>query len=273
MKAGSTSLHDYLNLHPSIFMSERKEIDFFVKERNYSKGLEWYKAHFPEKALYRGESSINYTKQHVFKNVPERIKNDLGEEVKFIYIVRNPVDRFVSNFTDSKTYGHIPPSFSINDFVKDLDSNPLIKTSLYNFQISEYIENFSRKNFLFIKSDRLKNYPEDTMREVFHFLGLEAIILEKEITRNSSGVKTYPSTLGGFLSKNPLIQNLKRKISPAAILQLKKALPFTSLTRKRIDGKIDRLSPENYSLVQNYLREDILSFGKMSNLDISDWIK
>ena len=31
MKSGTTSLHNYLNLHPEIYMSKKKETDFFSK--------------------------------------------------------------------------------------------------------------------------------------------------------------------------------------------------------------------------------------------------
>ena len=32
MKSGNSSLHDYLNKHPDIFMSEPKEINYYAKE-------------------------------------------------------------------------------------------------------------------------------------------------------------------------------------------------------------------------------------------------
>jgi hypothetical protein len=46
MKGGTTSLHYYLNLHPQIWMSREKELYFFVSERNWNKGIEWYKSNF-----------------------------------------------------------------------------------------------------------------------------------------------------------------------------------------------------------------------------------
>ena len=46
MKAGTTSLHHYLGLHPQISMSRRMEPHFFVPEMNWSKGVKWYEQHF-----------------------------------------------------------------------------------------------------------------------------------------------------------------------------------------------------------------------------------
>ena len=62
-----------LNQHPDISMSTQKELDYFIEEANWNKGLDWYKEQFQSNAIWRGESSISYTKAHVYKGVPERI--------------------------------------------------------------------------------------------------------------------------------------------------------------------------------------------------------
>jgi hypothetical protein len=45
-KSGTTSLHYYLGFHPEIFVAEEKELDCFSEERCWSKGIDWYSAHF-----------------------------------------------------------------------------------------------------------------------------------------------------------------------------------------------------------------------------------
>jgi hypothetical protein len=73
MKCGTTSLHTYLDCHPSISMSRRKETNFFVHHQNWSKGLGWYRSHFTEDKPVIGESSPNYARYPVFPGVPERM--------------------------------------------------------------------------------------------------------------------------------------------------------------------------------------------------------
>lgn len=63
MKCGTTRLYSYLNQHPDIFMSEVKEINYFLKERKYDKGVDWYKNHFITEKKIRRESSQSYTKR------------------------------------------------------------------------------------------------------------------------------------------------------------------------------------------------------------------
>ena len=45
-KCGTTSLHRYLDLHPEIAMTKAKELDFFVEDRNWQRGLGWYESQF-----------------------------------------------------------------------------------------------------------------------------------------------------------------------------------------------------------------------------------
>jgi len=73
MKAATTSLHYYLNLHPQISMSREKELNFFVKKQNWRKGIAWYKSNFNSKEQLAGEASPNYTNFPFFKGVPERM--------------------------------------------------------------------------------------------------------------------------------------------------------------------------------------------------------
>ena len=45
-KCGTTALHAYLSRHPQISMSRPKELNFFIEERNWPRGVEWYQSQF-----------------------------------------------------------------------------------------------------------------------------------------------------------------------------------------------------------------------------------
>jgi len=55
MKSGTTSLHNYLDLHPEIYMwrDPWKEPRYFVKEANLKRGLDWYLGLFSEASGYK----------------------------------------------------------------------------------------------------------------------------------------------------------------------------------------------------------------------------
>src|ERR1700761_4316974 len=85
-KCGTTSLHNYLDLHPEVQMSEPKELEFFVDDGNWAKGLAWYRTHFDPAARIRGESSTRYTRDHNPSYVAERIQETVGD-LKVVYMV------------------------------------------------------------------------------------------------------------------------------------------------------------------------------------------
>ena len=63
-KAGTTSLYHYLRGHPQVFMSERKELNFFVENDGWVKGTSWYERQFEGAgdAVAVGEATPNNTK-------------------------------------------------------------------------------------------------------------------------------------------------------------------------------------------------------------------
>src|SRR5690242_1505303 len=99
-KTGSTSLHRYLEAHPEVFMSEQKELRFFIEQRNWNRGLAWYERHFRNAAGAKavGEASPGYALYPLYQGVPERIASVLGTRCRFLYVVRNPVDRIRSHY-------------------------------------------------------------------------------------------------------------------------------------------------------------------------------
>ena len=94
-RCGTSSLHRYLRSHPQVFMSKKKELNFFVAEREWRRGRSWYERQFPADAPVRGESSPAYTAYPVFSGVPARLAA-LVPDAQLLYLVRDPVERTIS---------------------------------------------------------------------------------------------------------------------------------------------------------------------------------
>ena len=91
-KSGTSTLHDYLSLHPDINMSVNKEPNYFWRK---DKGLKHYaKLYGDGRQRYLGESSTTY---RVLPEVVDRIGETVSDP-RFIFIFRNPVDRAVSYY-------------------------------------------------------------------------------------------------------------------------------------------------------------------------------
>src|SRR5688572_29905885 len=70
-KCGTSGLHYYLGLHPDVSVSEPKELNFFIAERNWPRGLDWYRSRLDQSAAVRVDASPNYTAYPQHRGVPE----------------------------------------------------------------------------------------------------------------------------------------------------------------------------------------------------------
>jgi hypothetical protein len=173
-KAGTTSLYHYLRGHPQVFMSERKELNFFVENDGWVKGTSWYERQFEGAgdAVAVGEASPNYSKHPAFPGVPERIAK-LIPEARLIYLIRHPVERYRSGYLDEIRHGR-----ERGPIEQTLVTNPgYLDASRYAMQIERYLDHFPREQLLVITSEDLKHDRAATMQVVHGFLGVEDITL------------------------------------------------------------------------------------------------
>lgn len=172
MKAGTTSLHNYLDFHPDISMSSVKETNFFSSEDLWRRGSPWYQRHFDPSAKVRGESSTSYSAFPMRPGVPKRM-HSLVPDAKLVYVVRNPVDRMISHYVHARSDGSESRPFSavIEDACSGVSSDYVCQ-SRYFFQLSRFLEYYDRAQILIITTEELKNHREEALREICRFLGL-----------------------------------------------------------------------------------------------------
>lgn len=168
MKSGTTTLYEYLERHPQVFMATPKEPNFFSMDEVYQKGADWYASLFAEAGADQlcGEASPSYSRFPRFPTTASRIAQTLPE-TKILYIMRHPVERFYSNYVFDRSYG-------FKDSIRDtLDSRAyVLETSNYMLQIEKYLEHFSREQMYFLLLEDLKEAPGQALSEVSRFLGV-----------------------------------------------------------------------------------------------------
>jgi hypothetical protein len=169
LKCGTTSLHNYLNLHPEVEMSRPKELNFFVAELNWPLGPEWYASHFSGRASVRGESSPHYTNRPRFEGVAERMRS-VVTDARLVYMVRDPIDRMLSHYLHNVGGGY--DDRTLADAFADPES-AYVTRSRYFFQLEPYLEEFGPERIEIVGSEELKRDRPATMRRVFAFLGVD----------------------------------------------------------------------------------------------------
>jgi len=191
-KCGTTSLHNYLNQHPDIFMPSYnnqgmkvKEPRFLIKDvvqnRLHNGVWNWeeYQSLFhrvkAEKAI--GESTVLYL--YYYKHAIENIKKYLGEDIKIIIMLRNPIDRAFSAYThvarsvkENLTFEEAL-SLESRRLENDLTLTPMVRykdMGLYFRMVQAYMQAFSKVKIIFY--DEFKENTADVVNGCFEFLGV-----------------------------------------------------------------------------------------------------
>jgi tetratricopeptide (TPR) repeat protein len=180
MKCGTTSLHHYLDLHPEISMSAKKEINFFYRERTWARGLGWYSSNFDGAAPVRGESSPNYTKSPRVAAVAAARMQEAIPDARLVFVVRDPIERALSHYvhTAVKDEEHRP----LSEALADVES-PYVQRGLYFACLRPYLERFPREQVLVIEHDDLLNRRGATLARIFAFLGVDPSFTAPEFER------------------------------------------------------------------------------------------
>lgn len=179
MKAGTSSLHRYLDVHPQIGMSRVKELDFFLKHRGWSRGAGWYADQFDESKSVRGESSPNYTDLPLSGGVAARMA-ELVPDARLIYMVRDPIERALSHWIHAR--GLEREDRSADEALADLDSR-YVRRSLYRTQLQPFVELFPRQQILIAAQEDLLARRSETLREIFGWLGVDPSFDSTEFER------------------------------------------------------------------------------------------
>ena len=264
MKCGTTSLYRYLGAHPEIGLSREKETDFFLAERNFAKGPDWYFSQFsPGSAVY-GEASPNYTKYSEFPGVPERIFKT-APDVKFIYIVRDPVDRFVSQYLHHLTTGEvrIPP----REILKSDTGRNYLACSRYHLQMVQYLRFYPQDRIFFASLDELRNAPQTLLRRLFMFLGVDSEVRIEGLDR----VYNQRSELQGFPAwyfqarRSPFLRAMKHQLPTSVQRTLKEQL------RRWPRRGLPAIDEGLRARLRDLLYEDAARFRQMTGIPFDGW--
>lgn len=248
MKAGTTSLHKYLNRHPNIFMSRPKELDFFVEELNWSRGIEWYRKHFGGSgaALAVGESSTSYTKLPRYMGVANRIAT-LLPEARIIYLIREPLARIRSHYIHEVAAGREKRTLE----VALSGPSDYVEFTRYAVQIHSYLQHFEDR-VLVLTSEWLRDRRREALDLVCSFLNVPdfSSIPLPDRSYNVSSEKQVAGPIESILRQLPGYAMVSRAF-PKGLKQRTRRMmsreldpTSTDVSRSTASQVLDNLRPE-----------------------------
>lgn len=181
-RCGTTSMMHYIAGHRQVGRVPLKEVHFF--DWHYDKGLEWYKGLFGSDGRLHGEKSPSYLPH---QQVPQRIV-DSGVKARFIVLLRNPIDRALSQhrlrmriFGEKRSFDKAiwEPPVHLREGVFSDNINSLLFRGHYAEQLKVWFNVFPQKRFLVLRSEDFFNDTESVMGQVWRFLGIENVSVAK----------------------------------------------------------------------------------------------
>lgn len=299
-KSGTTSLYEYMKMHPQIYMAPIKETHHFSTDidnskfrPNYARSLNKDLSKFLETDMQEGifhafvKERDQYNK--LFKNVKD--EKAIGEitnsylysqeaarniftrfpDAKVIMMLRNPIDRAFSHYLMDLRIG-----YETNDFMtalkKDMARDPkgwgisnlYVEIGMYAEQVKRFIEIFPERQRRIYLFDDFKKDAGTVVKDMFTFLGVDPNV---DIDYSQ---KFNPS----FIPKNKLIGklNTQKKIKD----WLKGVLPKSVKSKFKktfyTDKDLPRITPAERKFLADIFRNDVMKLGKLLNRDLSKWV-
>ena len=170
-KAGTSWLYYLLDHHPDVFMADAKELYYFGEEGSEEEGpktLKAYHRHFPFDQDYRyfGDATVMYYKSAATADEIRAYNPD----AKLLAIVRDPIQRLLSQFQYNKQLGLIDEATSLSEALPD--RRYLIDTSHYEETLPAYTDRFGADRFKVVSLEAGHADPGAFWEELLDFLAL-----------------------------------------------------------------------------------------------------
>lgn len=256
-KSGTSSLHDFLNLHPNICMSTSKEPHHFCRKDRLSSGARAHNALFSSKDTIEvyGESSTGYLPWSPAADlIAQRLKNP-----RIIMVLREPVARTFSHYRwryrlglekrtlleamrqDGRGYDpERPDRFGYMAY---------LEFSNYSKHCEYWLKRFGEENCLIINASNLKKDTFNTLQECCHFLSIPGFnekveFTDSNVTDNQGLRPTKKITFAaGFLPKSLKSSKIYKDFR-SNFLRSRAPVPPSTMTQAELEFATNELAED-----------------------------
>lgn len=191
-KCGTTFLYHLLQRYPQVTPAAKKEVHFF--DMRFHKGIDWYRSQFP--SLERGEGPRVITGEaspyYLYHPHAARRAAEVVPRARLIALLRDPIDRAVSDYHDKARQGREPLTFeeaieaeegrlrgekekmlADEAYVgRNYRAFSYLSRGIYVDQLREWHKFFDKEQMLVLKSEDMFEDTIGTLKKVSDFLRL-----------------------------------------------------------------------------------------------------
>lgn len=259
-------------------MSPSKEPNYFTR---VDKGVDYYRLMFKNAGAtrYRGESSTGYM---VSPTAIRKIKA-LVPDPRFVFILRNPIDRAWSHYTwVCGRHGRRSQSFR-EAFLGDSwqsapDPMPVDRgyfhTGLYARWLELYLDAFGAERITVEIFEDFIRSPLEGLNRIFRFLDLESIEKIQEVHVLPTEQMRFPRLLGIYSEAGRVGGRLVRHLAPLR-LQLRLIEIYKAgdrqLSKQLSAGRPAPLDDETRAWLAPFYEESVAALRALTGLRLDPW--
>ncbi len=303
-KCGTTTLYDFLEQHPDVYMSPIKEPHFFCSDIRIENFSEEYKKYVYSRGIniqdyVAGDMSKKYWEWYIddFSTYLKLFKNATNQKAigeisngylfstvsateiknkyplaKIVMILRNPISRayshYLANVRDGRTT--LPFREEIkNDLKKPVKgwciSHNYIEMGMYYSQVKRFLDAFPANQVLIFLNDDLKSNANNVGQKLFDFIGVDINASINYSNKQNEAKMPKWTGLIKFITQTGLKRKLFRAL-PESIQAKIKPVFFK-------EGSIPKMSEEDKQWLNTIFKEDIEKTQALINRDLSHWLK
>jgi hypothetical protein len=287
-RSGTTSLDRYLNQHPEIYITPKKETHFFASEdfppclgpgddrltrlliRDEDEYAQLFAGVKGEKAI--GESSAFYL---CFPDAAKRIARTIPG-AKILIILRAPVERAYSSYMfmvrDGRETLGFEEGLSREEERKQQGYEPIWwykELGLYYKQVTHYFDVFGKEQVKVLLYEEFYANPGQAVREVFHFLEVnEDVTIDTSVRYNVSGSpksQRFYNRLDKFIYSPSSLEKHIKSLVPQHLR--------TAWASKIIGMSVERvpLDLQVQTKLKAYFAEDVRHLEDLLQRDLLHW--
>ena len=302
-KSGTTSIGDYLNRHPAIYIAPIKEPHFFSEDirmadfrKDYRKKVSFdVKAYLnnhmlPHKhiaiiddrstylELFRevkneqaiGELSTGY----LYSNCAAENLFKFNPSAKIVMVLRQPVERayshYLMNIRDLWDYD----SGFINALECDFassekgwgNSHLYVELGLYFEQVSRYLKRFPESQVKICLCEDLRNDPVEFIKDICEFLEVDTSVLSAKTISEHKNVATLPR-FNLPRASLPFLNAFRKYIGMYLPDKIKSQIRKVMFSRKNVL----KLRADEFEQAMKYFSEDIQKLSVLIKRDLQSW--
>lgn len=292
-KSGTTSLYFSLRQHPDVFMPEAKEPGYFcfagrepapadpgaVDMRkpvvfDHDSYLRLFSGARPGQLVGEATPEYLYLHQDTIRNIHETYGR-LASKLKFIVVLRNPIDRLWSHYWMFRRDGWedlpfdraVAPETIHNRLSAGWHpSYDYVGFGRYAEQLSSWQAAFGKHSFDVILFEDLTNFTSETMAQLCEFLEIRKEPIATTLTaHNVSGKLRHPWLHEYLFRRQHGLKALARLVIPHDLLKSVKARLLAWNTEK-----LEMPRDVRKRLAALY-REEIGALGQLIQRDLTPW--